>query len=89
MTDTDAKLAAYINRILRLREEEDGIKEDVRDVYAEAKADGFDKTVMGKIVAHIRAKAKDAEKLATQDELFALYLTAYERASHTHTREAA
>lgn len=44
------ELRQYIERIERLEEELDGIKGDRKDVYAEAKAVGFDTKAMRKIV---------------------------------------
>jgi uncharacterized protein (UPF0335 family) len=82
---SDELLKSLTDRILRLREEEDAIKADVRDVYAEAKSHGFDKTVLGKVVARLRAEEKDGDKLAETETLLDLYLSAYKGASRTHT----
>lgn len=83
----DAQLKSFIDRVLRLKEEQDTLANDIREVYAEAKAEGFDKTAMGQLVAHLRKKDKNPDKLAEQSALFDLYLEAYERPSHAHTRE--
>lgn len=77
-------LASYIDRILRLKEEQDGISADIKDIYAEAKANGYDKTALGLVVSHLRKKQKAPEKVAEQGELFDLYLTAYEGAGGSH-----
>ena len=45
------QLRLYIERIERLEEEKKGIADDVKDVYAEAKANGYDTKTMRKIVA--------------------------------------
>lgn len=52
MTDNISanELLQYIERIERLNEEKKGIADDVKDVYAEAKAVGFDTKAMRKIV---------------------------------------
>lgn len=82
------QLRAFIERVLRLKEEQDTISGDIREVYAEAKGMGFDKTVMGQLVGYLRKKEKNADKLDEQSELFDLYLTAFnEASSHAHTRE--
>ncbi|KAB2857014.1 MAG: DUF2312 domain-containing protein, partial [Sphingopyxis terrae] len=39
---TDDQLRLFIERIERLEEEEKGIKDDKRDVYLEAKSQGYD-----------------------------------------------
>jgi uncharacterized protein (UPF0335 family) len=86
----DQQLASFIDRILRLREEIDGIQSDVKEIYAEAKSMGFDKTAMGALVAELRKRAKDAPGADEAAAVLDLYREAYHRAaSHTHTREAA
>ena len=45
------QLRLFIERIERLEEEKKGIADDVRDVYAEAKSNGYDTKTMRKIVA--------------------------------------
>lgn len=47
----DDRLRLLIERIERLEEEKKGIAEDIRDVYAEGKAVGYDPKIMRKIVA--------------------------------------
>lgn len=91
----DKQLKAYIDRILRLKEEQDALGQDIRDVYAEAKAEGYDKTVMGKLVAHLRKVLKEGDgAIAEAESIFDTYLNAYQRASgmpvaiaHTHEEE--
>jgi uncharacterized protein (UPF0335 family) len=57
------QLRLFIERIERLEEEKKGIADDVKDVYAEAKANGYDTKTMRKIVAlrrmetHVRQEA--------------------------------
>ncbi|MDX3973265.1 MAG: DUF2312 domain-containing protein [Shinella sp.] len=88
----DKKLKAYIDRVLRLKEEQDTLGDDIREVYAEAKGEGYDKTVMGKLVAHLRKVAKSgADAVDEAESIFETYLSAYHRASGTvvatHTHE--
>jgi uncharacterized protein (UPF0335 family) len=40
------QLRLFIERIERLEEEKKGIADDIRDVYAEAKANGYDAKIM-------------------------------------------
>ena len=47
---TDDRLRLLIERIERLEEEKKGIADDIRDVYAEAKAVGYDSKIMRQIV---------------------------------------
>ena len=44
------QLRSFIERIERLEEEKKGIADDVRDVYAEAKARGYDPKTMRTVV---------------------------------------
>ena len=44
------QLRLFIERIERLEEEKKGIADDVKDVYAEAKSNGYDTKTMRKIV---------------------------------------
>lgn len=89
----DARLRSLIDRILRLKEEQDTIGEDIKEIYAEAKGDGYDKTAMGSLVSELRKKGKDAAKFEEASSMLDLYREAYERASgtavatHTHTPE--
>jgi uncharacterized protein (UPF0335 family) len=57
------QLRLFIERVERLEEEKKGIADDIRDVYAEAKANGYDTKTMRKVVAlrrmetHVRQEA--------------------------------
>lgn len=79
------QIRAFVDRILRLKEEAASIKGDIREVYAEAKANGFDKTVLGKVVGYVEKRAAGAADLAEAEALFDLYLSAYDGASVSHT----
>lgn len=52
MTETVSaeQLRLFIERIERLEDEKRGIADDIRDVYSEAKATGFDAKIMRQIV---------------------------------------
>jgi uncharacterized protein (UPF0335 family) len=57
------QLRLFIERIERLEEEKKAMADDIRDVYAEAKANGYDTKTMRKVVAlrkmetHVRQEA--------------------------------
>jgi uncharacterized protein (UPF0335 family) len=57
------QLRLFIERVERLEEEKKGIADDIKDVYAEAKANGYDTKTMRKVVAlrrletHVRQEA--------------------------------
>ena len=79
---SDANVAAdqlrlFIERIERLEEEKKGMADDIRDVYLEAKSQGFDSKTMKSIV-RLRKMEKDA-----RDEMDAL-LETYRNALGLH-----
>jgi uncharacterized protein (UPF0335 family) len=47
---TADQLRLFIERIERLEEEKKGIADDIRDVYAESKSNGYDAKIMRQIV---------------------------------------
>jgi uncharacterized protein (UPF0335 family) len=67
------QLRLFIERIERLEEEKKGIADDVRDVYAEAKANGYDVKTMRAIV-RLRKMEKNARQEA--DALLETYRSA-------------
>ena len=56
---TDDRLRLLIERIERLEEEKKGIADDIKDVYAEGKAVGYDPKIMRTIVRLRRMKPDD------------------------------
>lgn len=82
------QIRAFVERIMRMREEARAINDDIREIYAEAKGNGFDKTVLGKLVLYVEKRATKADELAEKDALFDLYLEAFDgRSSRTHAHE--
>ena len=67
------QLQQFIERIDRLEEENRALMADIKDVYAEAKATGFEPKIMRQIV---RMRGMDRELLNEQDELLTTYRTA-------------
>lgn len=53
------KLRAYIDRIERLEGDKKNVSTDIKNVYLEAQADGFDTKVMRQVV-RLRKMEKDA-----------------------------
>lgn len=58
---TDDRLRLLIERIERLEEEKKGICDDIKDVYLEGKAIGYDAKIMRQIVG-LRKMAPDDRK---------------------------
>ena len=67
------QLQQFIERIERLEEEKRALMADIKDVYAEAKATGFEPKIMRQIV---RMRGMDRELLNEQDEPLTTYRTA-------------
>lgn len=55
----DDRLRLYVERIERLREERRGIDDDIRDVFAELKAVGYDPKVVRRLIARRAMKPDD------------------------------
>lgn len=71
--NSGAVLKGFIERVERLEQEKKDIAADVRDVYSEAKGNGFDPKIMRII---IKRRAMDAAKRKEQDALVETYSSA-------------
>jgi len=69
------QLKSLIDRIERLEDEKTNLGADIREVYGEAKAMGFDKKIMKRV---IRERKKDAAAREEEEQLFDLYMGALE-----------
>ncbi|MCH8001631.1 MAG: DUF2312 domain-containing protein [Proteobacteria bacterium] len=67
------RLRSFIERIERLEEEKAALAADIREVYAEAKGDGFDAKTMRQIV---KLRKLDSADRAEQEALLDLYKAA-------------
>lgn len=67
------QLRSFIERVERLTEERKTISDDIRDVFGEAKAMGFDVKILKKVIA---IRAKDADERAEEEMILATYLAA-------------
>jgi uncharacterized protein (UPF0335 family) len=67
------RIKSFIEKIERLEEERKAVAEDIKDVYGEAKAMGFDAPTIRKLVA---IRKKNPEKAAEAQELLELYASA-------------
>ncbi len=57
--NTDDRLRLLIERVERLEEDKKGISDDIKNVYLEAKAVGYDTTMMRQIVRLRKMKPED------------------------------
>lgn len=70
-----AKLRSFVERIERLETEKADLGADIREVYAEAKGNGFDTKIMRQVIK-LRKMEEDARK--EMDEVLDLYRKALE-----------
>lgn len=56
------QLRLFIERIERLEEEKKGIADDIRDVYSEAKSQGYDTKVMRQVVKLRKMETHDRQE---------------------------
>jgi uncharacterized protein (UPF0335 family) len=66
-------LKAFVERIERLEEEKKALADDIKDVYGEAKANGFDTRIMRKIVS---IRKQDRDQRIEEETILDLYLAA-------------
>ena len=67
------QIRAFIERIERMEEEKKAIADDIKEIYAEAKGNGFDTKVLRQIV---RIRKQDASERMEQEALLDLYMAA-------------
>lgn len=71
--DAKEKLNSLVERIEKLEEDHANIKADIKEVYNEAKNEGFDVKILKSI---IKLRKKDKDEIAEEDELQQLYRSA-------------
>jgi len=64
------RLKSFVERIERLEEERRALSNDIKEVYAEAKGNGFDTKIMRQV---IRLRRMDKDDLDEQDALIDVY----------------
>jgi uncharacterized protein (UPF0335 family) len=67
------KLRHIVTRIERLEEEKAGLAADIKDVYAEAKALGYDTKVLRKVIS---LRKQDRQERAEMEQVLDLYMAA-------------
>ncbi len=67
------RLKSLVERIERLEEDKAAIAGDLKEVFAEAKGEGFDTKIMRKV---IRLRKQDKAKRQEEEALIDLYLSA-------------
>ena len=64
------RLKSFVERIERLEEEKRALANDIKEVYAEAKGNGFDTKIMRQV---IRLRRMDKDDLDEQETLLDIY----------------
>jgi uncharacterized protein (UPF0335 family) len=72
------QLKSLVERVERLEEEKAALSIDLREVYAEAKGQGFDTKIMRQVV---RLRKMESHEREERDALLDLYLSALGMAS--------
>jgi uncharacterized protein (UPF0335 family) len=66
-------LRAFVERIERLEEEKKALAGDIKDVYGEAKSNGFDVRILRKILS---IRKQDRDQRIEEETILDLYLAA-------------
>ncbi len=66
-------LRSFVERIERLEEEKAALTADIREVYSEAKGQGFDTKIMRQVV---RLRKLDKAEFQEQEAILDLYMSA-------------
>ncbi|MBN9525755.1 MAG: DUF2312 domain-containing protein [Alphaproteobacteria bacterium] len=80
------QLQQIVSRVERLEEEKKGIADDIKEVYAEAKSNGFDVKIIRNV---IKLRKLDRAALREMDEMMQLYREAVEMPVETSGHEVA
>jgi uncharacterized protein (UPF0335 family) len=67
------QLRAFVERIERMEEEKKAIADDIKEIYAEAKGNGFDTKVLRQV---IRIRKQDRAERLEQEAILELYMAA-------------
>jgi uncharacterized protein (UPF0335 family) len=67
------QLRAFVERIERMEEEKKAIAEDIKEIYAEAKGNGFDTKVLRQV---IKIRKQDRSERLEQEAILELYMAA-------------
>jgi uncharacterized protein (UPF0335 family) len=70
---TQAQLKSIIERIERLEEEKKALSSDIKDIFSEAKATGFDIKALRRL---IRIRKQDKNERQEEEAILALYMSA-------------
>lgn len=72
-SNAQGALRGIIERVERLNEDKAAVMQDIREVFAEAKGNGFDVKIIRKVIS---IRTKDRAKRQEEEALIDLYLSA-------------
>ncbi|NBN78713.1 DUF2312 domain-containing protein [Microvirga tunisiensis] len=72
-TPAGDQLRAFIERIERLEEEKKTVAEEIKDIYGEAKGNGFDPKILRKVIS---LRKKQPHERQEEEAILDLYMTA-------------
>ena len=67
---TDDRLRLLIERVERLEEEKKGVADDIKDVFLEAKAVGYDAKIMKQVIRLRKMQDDDRREMETILDLY-------------------
>jgi uncharacterized protein (UPF0335 family) len=83
-TFAHGQLRSIVERIERLEEEKKTIAADIKEVYAEAKGNGFDTKILRKVIA---LRKRDADERLEEEAMLDVYLSALGMAAELKAAE--
>ncbi len=69
------RLRSYVERVINVEEDQAVLADDKKEIYSQAKGEGFDTKALRRLVKYLKL---DKTKLEEEDAMFDLYLAAYE-----------
>lgn len=71
--DAQGRLRSFIERVERLEEDKAAVMQDIKEVYAEAKGEGYNTKILRQVV---RVRKQDRAKRQEEEAILDLYLSA-------------
>lgn len=72
-SNINAQLRGIVERIEKLEDDKAAIAADIKEIYAEAKANGFDTKILRKVIA---LRKKEAVERAEEEAMLEVYMNA-------------
>ena len=80
------QLQSIVDRIEKLEDDRSLLASDIKEIYAEAKSNGFDPKILKKVIA---IRKKNREEVEMEDQLVQTYMSALGMLSDTPLGQAA